>query len=185
MRPGDYAKHDFTSQRQERELPDANVFLPPGHLLIPDASLAIGAVVASSVVVTIFDPHEKRGGMCHYLFPKPAFHQAPTPFFGLPAILTLLKAMAGQSKRMAHFVVGIYGGATPTWASEEQRKLAQANVDIAKDVMERKGIIVSDMDMGGHRGRKLWFLSNTNELLIAKTDAIRREDWFPFLEACR
>lgn len=181
MRPEDHEGVDFETLRHPKDPPDAQIFLEPGNILIPVSSTAIGAVVASTVVVTMFDPFAKRGGLCHFLRPRHLPPQEPTPIFGFPAILALLQEFLRAGSPVPSLMAGLYGGSSPDWANTEQRQVAQDNIEIAQEVLNKKKVPIVDIDVGGSRGRKLWFLSGTNEVLIAKTDAIRRSDWFPIL----
>jgi chemotaxis protein CheD len=147
--------------------------------MIPTQALALGAVVASSVVITFFDPVARKGGLCHYLMPRPSEHERATPKFGLPAILAMLRVFTAAGASVESLVVGVYGGACPGWASLQERGLADGNVEIAREVLKKKNVKIHDEDIGGERGRKLWYLSDSNEIAVVKTDAVRRSDWFP------
>jgi chemotaxis protein CheD len=172
---------DFRELRRERAAPQVQLVLEPGHLLVPARPTAVGAVCASSVVVTIFDPAHGRGGLCHFLRPRPGAGAPATPIFGLPATLALLRELCTGGSAPAALRAGIYGGAAPDWASPAERALALANVAVAETVLARRGVPIVDVDTGGSRGRKLGYLTGTNEIVVVKTDAIRRSDWFPSL----
>lgn len=158
MRSEDPAGIDFSTLRGPRAQVEARVMLELGHLLIPRSHMAVGAIVTSTVVVTVFCKEETRGGLCHYAYPRPRSGAPATPMYGLPALAALLQGFvdAGPSLR-----VGLYGGAHPEWADRSQRALARGNVEIAQQVMQRKGIPITELDVGGTSGRKLLFLTGT------------------------
>ncbi len=51
---------------------------------------------------------------------------------------------------------------------------------MAKRILNQQGIPITSEDVGGSRGRKLIFKSDTNEAIILKVDRLRQEDWFPY-----
>ncbi len=170
---------DYGSRRRGRQSPAARVLVAPGNVVIPADVTALGAVASSTVAVTIFDQVTRRAGLCHFAFPRPLQDQKPTPAYGLPAVLAVIQGFLSFGSRVANLVAGIYGGASPCWANADQRQLAKDNVEIARAVLQRKSVQILDEDTGGERGRKLWFLTFTNEIALVKTDAIRQSDWFP------
>ena len=170
---------DFSLLRKSRSSAGARVIVAPGNLMIPTQALALGAVVASSLVVTFFDPSSRKGGLCHYVMPRPSEHERATPKFGLPAILAVLRVFVSAGASIEELLVGVYGGACPNWASAQERSLADGNIEIAREVLKKKNVRIRDEDVGGERGRKLWYLSDSNEIALVKTDAVRRSDWFP------
>lgn len=178
-RQSDNNTRNYALLRRERKLPQLSCKLGPGHLMIPATNTSLGSIISSSVCVTVFDRKHKRGGACHFVRPKPPTGQKPTTLDGLAAITLLVKKFFETDTKLFNLVVGMYGGAYPEWARAGQKQLAQENVEIVRKWMKRKGLSITDEDVGGRRGRKLVYVTGTNEHAIFKTDAIRRTDWFP------
>ncbi len=167
----------FTHLRQDRPLPTTRATLRPGFLMIPAAPTAVAAVAAASVVVTLYDVDQKKGGLCHFVKPRPAPGVPFTAMYGLPAVAYLIKHLQ-ENGNTNHLRAGIYGGAAPLWASAFQRKLAENNIAVAHNFFKRKGILVYEEDTGGHRGRKIVYHTGSNEVVVMKTEQVRRMDWF-------
>lgn len=181
MRPGDPAGADFHAMRRLRESPAEQLVLGAGNIYISDGQIAIGTLVTSTVVVTVFDAAARRGGLCHFVRPNHFGDRPATALLGIPAIRRLLGEFARAGSSRESLVVGLYGGACPDWASDEQRELARKNVEVAVDFMAASKIPIAEMDVAGTRARKLWYFTATNELMLVKTDSVRRTDWFPAL----
>lgn len=179
MRESDSADLDFASMRRTMEIPEIQTFIRPGNVLVPPDHTAVAAVVASSVVLTVFDEEAHRGGLAHFLRPAQGKGHAPTPFFGLPACMALLNWFFDGGTKSSRLIAGVYGGAWPEWASSAQREQARLNTQVVRDVLRKKGVRLFDEDVGGHRGRKIIYMTGTNEIGIVKTDSIRQSDWFP------
>jgi chemotaxis protein CheD len=177
MRAGDL--EDLRGLRAAREAPEVQLFLEPGHLLISGAGLAVGAVVASALVVTLHDPERERGGLCHFLRPRPPPGHASSPLFGEPALRALLGAFLADGSPPARLSASLVGAACPDWATPGERALVLENLAVARAALARAGVAIHDEDVGGSRGRKLCYLTRQNQLLVLKTDEIRRSDWFP------
>lgn len=179
MRKSDTSSLDFNSMRSDSPRPKSRVILPPGNLMVPDENLAVAAVVASAVVVTLFDIEKSKGGVCHFIKPWPKADEVPTPVFGLPACAALISEFVNRGSKPESLKVGIYGGAWPEWANAEQRKLSRENIEVVRDVMAKKKIKITDEDVGGSRGRKIVYVTRSNEIAVVKTDSIRNSDWYP------
>ncbi len=179
MRKDDSNNLNFQNLRDEQNGPSETYILEPGNVLIPDSNIAVVTVIASSVVVTIYDVELRRGGVCHFIRPLPEEDQAPTPLFGLPAVVALMNGFISLGSDVKDLRANIYGGAWPAWANVRQREIARGNVEISRDAILKKKISIHDEDVGGRRGRKLIYLSGTDEVAIIKTTQVRKSDWFP------
>jgi chemotaxis protein CheD len=51
---------------------------------------------------------------------------------------------------------------------------------MAKRILERQGISVTSEDVGGTKGRKLIYNTETNEAVVLKVERLREEDWYPY-----
>ncbi len=173
---------DYNFLRNQKNIPEQQVMAAPGTIVIPDTNTAIGAMATSSVVVTIFDLTNKKGGLCHFIKPKPGKDQPGTPIFGLPAIWAMLKNINVRAAQRDRYIIGVYGGGCPDWANQKQKALAAANIEIAKKVLLKKGLIINYQDVGERQARKIIFISATNEVIIARTDSVRKTDWFSTVE---
>ncbi len=178
MRRDDPKQSDFQHLREAIQPPDERIVVKPGTVVIPTLSLGLFAVVGSAVAVTLHDPIRKRGGMAHFLRALPDNGDPSTALYGLPACVALLRQLLGEETHPQDLCAGIYGGAYPEQATVKMREISRANVMVARDVMAKKGIPVTDEDVGGHRGRKLLFFPATNEIAILRTDQVRKSDWF-------
>lgn len=181
MRRDDRHSLDFRALREGQEPPDDQIVAAPGTVIVTQANTAIAVVVGSSVVVTLYDNELKRGGLCHFIRPLPIFKEHATPLFGLPACVALVNQFLSSGSPPEALIAGIYGGGWPSWATAREREISRGNVEIARDVLKRKRIEVDDEDVFGRRGRKIVYMSGSNDIAIVKTDQVRKTDWFPQL----
>ena len=179
MRREDRTGQDYSALRAAAPIPEAQVVLEPGNVLIPSDNIAIMAVVASTVVVTLYDRERKRGGICHFVQALPDDRSKATPMFGLHATAALIRGFMTSGSKTEALEVGLYGGAWPEWSNAAQREKARHSVEVVRDVMRKKNLPITDEDVGGHRGRKILYVTGTNEIAVLKTTKIRESDWFP------
>lgn len=179
MRRNDRTSLDFKALREGQEPPDEQIVADPGTVVVAQGNTAIAVVVGSSVVVTLYDNEQRRGGLCHFIRPLPIFKEHATPLFGLPACVALINQFLNSGSSPESLIAGIYGGGWPGWATARQREISRGNVEIARDVLRRKRIEIDDEDVFGRRGRKIVYMSGNNDIAIVKTDQVRRTDWFP------
>ena len=101
-----------------------------------------------------------------------------TARYGNVAVLTLIKLLTVQGSNKTVLEAQIFGGGDPD--NQAIGTLGEQNVLTAKNVLRRQGISISSEDVGGFKGRKLVYKSDTNEALVLKVGRLRQEDWFPY-----
>ncbi|MFH1139509.1 MAG: chemotaxis protein CheD [Pseudomonadota bacterium] len=160
-----------------------NSFLEPGHVYLPAKPTQICAVVGYGVVVTVYDQGRRQGGMCHYLYPFRKSKKESTALFAGPAIVALVKMFFEAGAAPAELEAHLFGGAWETGA-EAPREWAEKNVTVGVEILGKLGVNISGRDVGGQRGRKIVFNSDTGETAILKVNRLRSTDWAinPFTE---
>ena len=51
---------------------------------------------------------------------------------------------------------------------------------IARKILAKHRIRIISEDVGGERGRKIVFQTNTNKIAVLKVDKLRKSDWYPY-----
>jgi chemotaxis protein CheD len=54
-------------------------------------------------------------------------------------------------------------------------------VNVAKTILNKQEIAITSEDVGGSKGRKLAFKTDSNEAVVLKVERLRQEDWYPYL----
>lgn len=151
-------------------------FLKPGYLLVNPEDTLVRAVLGNCVAVTIFDRHNRFGGINHFVFPSTGDRAKATAQFGNVAIAALYRMLKDLGARPRSLVAQILGGAIPDQLHDES--LGQQNVDLARKMLKKFDIPIISEDTGGYLGRKILYHTGTNEVVTIKGQTIRREDWF-------
>lgn len=155
-----------------------NYFLKPGFIYVSTKPTIISTVVGSCIAVCMFDRKQEIGGMNHFQLPIIRSAQHATARYGNVAVSTLINLMISEGSKTEHLEAQILGGAHNPEVSN--KNIGQDNIKIAKKILTKKGIRLASQDVGGEKGRKIIFNTNTNELAVVKVDKVRQEDWYPY-----
>lgn len=139
----------------------------------------IYTVLGSAVTVCLWDRKNQFGGVSHFLYPKITKPEKATAQYGNVAVLNLIKLMVTDGSEKISLEAQIFGGGDPLSVSEDT--LGMQNVLMAKKVLSHLGIPITSEDIGGSKGRKVVFKTDTNEAVILKVERLRQEDWYPYI----
>jgi len=163
----------------DRDLVKNEYFIQPGYLCVPQKATLLYTVVGSGVVITIYDPKNKRGGMSHYIKPHRKNKKINTPDFAYPAIIGLLNFLTENGSSLSDLEAHIIGGSENSNIKGYIKGLAELNVNAAKEILKRKNINIQGIDTGSGRGRKVMFNTESGEIITARVNKIRTSDWYP------
>ncbi len=155
-----------------------NYFLKPGFIYVSPKPTMISTVVGSCIAVCVFDCKQKIGGMNHFQFPVVRSARHATARYGNVAVSTLINLMIKEGSKNEHLEAQIIGGGYNP--EIEDKNVGRENIKIAKRILAKKGVHLVSEDVGGEKGRKIIFNTNTNELAVVKVDKVRQEDWYPY-----
>ena len=149
-----------------REL--ASVYLHPGDVFASATPHRISTVLGPCVSVVLWDAGRGVGGMNHVALPQ-AMGQNPrlTKFAG-PGTRVLLDRMVALGARLAALEARLFGGAhisasANVWGDGVGRR----NVDAIRAVLEGEGVFVIGEDVGGSRGRRVVFCTETGDCRVS------------------
>ena len=158
------------------ELPhERSYYLEPGYICCSPVQPTLHTVVGSCVSVCIWDRVLKYGAMNHFLYPTTSDPEKATPVYGNVATAELVRMMVESGSNPEDLVAQILGGACPDPAAS--RPVGERNVEVARRVLERKGVAVGSEDTGGVMGRKVVFDTRTGHVMTLKVHRIRDDDW--------
>lgn len=153
--------------------------LKPGYILFTAEPTTIMVVLGSAVAVSLYNRQHKTGGMNHFLHAQVKEEASPTALYAKPAIHQLIKMFGDLEMTSDSLEAHIFGGASPADAKGEEAEIGAENIETTIRLLEQQGVRISGRETGGHHGRKIMFDTSTGEVIIAKVDRIRQEDWFP------
>ena len=158
--------------------PAVKYLLEPGYIYLPAEPATISAVLGSAVSVCLYDRKRGVGGMNHYPFPFTAESARATACYGNVATIALIRMMIDDGSRRKHLEAQILGGAHNTDVSE--KNIGRENVRVARKILLREKIALASEDIGGVKGRKIVFTTDTSDVAVMKVAKLRRGDWYPY-----
>ncbi len=159
-----------------------DIYIKPGFICLPRKPIQLCTVVGSGIVVTIFDTKLMYGGMNYYFKPIRKSPKHSTPIYACPAIIGLTNMFLESNSNIEDLEAHIYGGASNSNADGHHDGLADENIKVALEILDKKKIKITGQDIGGRRGRKVVFNTATGESIVAKVDNIRSLDWYPSID---
>jgi chemotaxis protein CheD len=156
--------------------PSTSRYIGPGFVEAPMEPQLLMSVVTWGVCLTVYFPRLKQGGMACFLYPKRSHPHERSPLFAAPAVVSLVRhfqAIAGRE----HMEITLIGGAAYEGCSKHLRDIAQMNLENTREILRHLGVKNWDEDVGGRRARRVLFHTGTGELVVARVDQVRKEDW--------
>jgi len=140
-------------------------FLRPGEFYVLRRPVLAETLVGSCVTVCLYNRKEGFGAMNHFLRDAPA-HAGETQIgeFGSTATWHIINAVMRIDGNPHHYWAGIFGGAAVLRAGAAGGGIGRANVVVAAVVLQEAGFRVARKEVGGTRGRRVNFNTQTGEI---------------------
>jgi chemotaxis protein CheD len=147
-----------------RQVP--SVYLYPGELIATSDPSVISTVLGSCVSVCLLDPVTRSGGANHFLLPYLTRGDGSSARFGRTAMEMLFTRMLSLGCQKRNLTARMFGGASQFMASRDRISIGQQNVQVATHFLEDEGIPILAQEVGGARGRKLVFHTETGDVFV-------------------
>lgn len=148
--------------------------LERGCIYIATGEGAVQTVLGSCVSVCLWDPEARCGGMNHFIYPQTMRKEQATPKYGNVATMALIKLMCEEGCTTDSLIAHIIGGGHPDGATDST---GMRNVEVARRILNEKGITIMSEDVGGRVGRKVVFDLSTGQVAVLKVLKLRSDDW--------
>ncbi len=137
---------------------ERRIYLYPGEFVTLTEACTVTTILGSCVAVCLWDEVRGFAGMTHFILPHEVGNGLSSPRFGNVAIRLVLESLESLGSGRRGLTAKLFGGAAvhgppPGGAST----LGERNVAAARDALARAGIPVVAEDVGGSRGRKIFF----------------------------
>jgi chemotaxis protein CheD len=142
--------------------------------------MIIKTILDSCVAVCLFDPIRKIGGMNHILLPGEAdpkrFNSSAR--YGANAMKLLINHMLKLGAKHKSLVAKVFGGANVLPALAKNLRMGDKNSAYILDLLKVDGIRMIDGDLGGKDSRKIFFHTDTGEVLLQRIGTIQSKNDF-------
>ena len=143
-----------------------SVYLYPGELIATSDPSVISTVLGSCVSVCLLDPVTRSGGANHFLLPHLTTGDGSSCRFGRTAMEMLVARMLSLGCQKRNLTARMFGGASQFEVSSDRISIGQQNVQVATRFLEEEEIPILVQEVGGSRGRKLVFHTETGDVFV-------------------
>lgn len=141
-------------------------FLFPSVIHVASEACRVQTILGSCVAVCLYDQRRRVGGINHYMVPIWNGDGMPSPKYGDIVIDMLVTEMERMGCVRKDLVAKIFGGASQLDFSENVLNVGIRNIELALTMLERHRIFVAAQSVGGTRGRKIVFRTDTGQVLM-------------------
>lgn len=146
-----------------------------GEMIVRQEPARISTLLGSCVSVSLYSAEARAGGLIHYALPDPSYGTGTSRgalHFGTEAIAALVTKMS----QLAHcspvgLEAKIVGGAAVLSGLSAGTEIGAQNILTARRELERLNVKVTGEKTGGHLGYRLFFRTDTGQLLAAQLRA--------------
>ncbi len=142
-------------------------FLYPSTIFADRRPHQVVTILGSCLSVCIWDDKLGFGGINHYMLPLWNGEGLASPKFGNIAIEKLIHKMTSLGSNRKNLIAKIFGGADQFNSNaQSQYKIGERNVKLAVDMLREEKIDIINFSVGGNKGRKVIFYTQTGEILM-------------------
>ena len=159
----------------ERELPV--VYLKAGEMHFTDSPTLVITLLGSCLSVTMFSRRKGLGGICHGLLPqcggrKQCDNKCLEGFKYVECSIRKMGELFDRhGAKRSEIEVKVFGGADMFSRQITTRgtvSVGQQNIQIAEKIIVSEGLTTLKTDVGGMRGRKIFFYTDTGEVFLKR-----------------
>ena len=145
-------------------------YLHAGQVCVSASPQTIVFILGSCVGVCLWDPVSKVGGATHFLLPESDGRSASSARYGNVAIPVLLHKLAEAGAHLDRLRAKVFGGgrllnltSSEAWNASP---LGTRNAEVAVEILRKHHIPIEISELGGTRGKRISFQSDTGETIV-------------------
>ena len=143
------------------------VYLHSGQIHVSDEPCSITTILGSCVAVCMWDALKGVGGATHYLLPNRVSGHNASVRFGNCAIDQLIATLLELGGQRHNLKAKLFGGACIFAGFRSlDEQLGTKNVQLAVRMLDEAAIPVITHDVGGPKGRKLIFNTDSGDAWV-------------------
>ncbi len=161
------------------------LYLKAGEMHFTEQPALVITVLGSCLSVTMHDKHRGIGGICHGLLPACArkgrcLGNCLDGFRYVDcSIEHMIRLFCRAGARKSEIEVKCFGGADMFSRKIDKPgvvSVGRQNIVAAQAILKREGLKIVKQDVGGLRGRKIYFYTDTGEVLLKRLSRVDNPD---------
>lgn len=156
-----------------------NVNIHIGEYLASKRAAIVSTLLGSCVAVCLIDPVERIGGMNHILLPGEACISRfdDVSRYAVNAMELLINKIMSLGGKRNLLKAKVFGGAHVVPCISEENGMGRKNVDFVLQFLQLEGIPILSQDLGGRDARRIYFRTDTGEVLLKRIRSSPRQSF--------
>ncbi len=154
----------------------------PGEYHITRAPMMLDTLLGSCVSVCLRNKVKGYAAMNHYLLARPGSgNENDIGRYGTTSIEQIVKSLLAMDPNPSVLEAQLFGGAAVMDSLAKTSNVGGDNIAMAKEMMSKYGIRIIHSDLGGTKGRRISFNTQTNQIeskLVGTDSTIKCEPVF-------
>jgi len=138
--------------------------LYPSDIFVSRTPCIVSTILGSCVSVCLYDQVLKYGAINHYILPQWNGQDLMTLKYGDMATISILEELLKIGSKYENLTAKVFGGSEVLTGISSSFHIGKRNIEIAFDILNKYNIPVLLSDVGGDRGRKIYFNISTGEV---------------------
>ena len=156
----------------------------PGEFFASSNEIIISTLLGSCVAACLYDSVNRVFGMNHFLLSSELYQSSPNGFitpsgrYGVQAMELLINRMFRLGADRKHIKAKAFGGATLKGLSSKSQtwnSIGLTNAAFIKDFLAIENIPLVAQDLGGDRGRTIYFVPTDYSVFVKKHETVNLE----------
>ena len=140
-------------------------FLYPSSFFASKEPYMVKTILGSCVAICLWDKRLKIGGINHYMLPSWNGNDLASPKYGNIALDKLIERLQAMGSRVEDLQAKIFGGGELLDSGKGTAiVIGERNIREARLMLEERKIPIVASSIGGKRGRKILFFTDTGEV---------------------
>jgi chemotaxis protein CheD len=140
------------------------IFLQPGEFYFGDEKTRIRTLLGSCVAITLWHPHRRIGGMCHYMLPHRPNKRPGDGLDGRYAeevLQMFINELQATRSKPGEYQVKLFGGGQmfhqlpPGNKPRRHVDISARNIEVGRELVQRHGFRLHAEDLGGQGHRNV------------------------------
>ena len=125
----------------------------------------VKTILGSCVAICLWDKRLKIGGINHYMLPSWNGNDLASPKYGNIALDKLIERLQSMGSRVEDLQAKIFGGGELLDSGKGNSiVIGERNIRVARLMLEERKIPIVASSIGGKRGRKILFFTDSGEV---------------------
>lgn len=146
------------------------IYLKPGEMYFGETPATVATVLGSCIAVVMHNRRLRLGAICHAVLPEGVCNDGELRYLNC-ALTEMLERFLAKGVAYTEIETKLFGGSDvlmTAGGSSLTKTVGRQNIETAMELIKREGLRLVSYDLGGPSGRKIFFRTDTGEVLVKR-----------------